>query len=75
MRKAPWTDFAGNEIYEGDTIRHPNGGEGKVIFLPQEESPSDQWRVNYPLAGLGRLSLQIGDKGQASVVLVNRATP
>jgi hypothetical protein len=68
MNKAPWPDFAGNDIHEGDIIRHPDGGEGTVVFLHEESEPSDRWRVNYPLAGMGRLSLQIGDKGQAVVV-------
>lgn len=75
MRKAPWADFAGNDIYEGDTIKHPAGGEGVVVFWPQESHSSDQWRVKYPHAGHGRLCLQVGDKGRASVVLVNHPAP
>jgi hypothetical protein len=69
MNKAPWTDFAGNDIHEGDTIQHPTSGErGTVVFLAHEERPIDQWRVDYGNGGISRLCLQIGDKGQAVVV-------
>lgn len=69
-RKAPWPDFAGNDIYEGDVIQHPVSSErGTVIFLGDEAEASDQWRVAYGKRGeLNRLCLQIGDKGQAAVV-------
>lgn len=73
-RKAPWKDFKGNDIYEGDLIKHPNGMVGGyVFFIPYFNSPHDQWRVAYDELGcnrgdIGRLSLQIGDKGQAVVV-------
>ncbi|WP_110644104.1 hypothetical protein [Salinicola sp. CPA57] len=66
MRKAPWPDYAGNQIHEGDTLTHPSGETGKVIFLETEKDPHDQWRVDYADQYL-RLALQIGDKGQALV--------
>jgi hypothetical protein len=66
-RRAPWEDFAGNPIYEGDTIMHPSGQHGIVIFINAEKEPSDQWRVDYGVGGILRLCLQIGDKGQARV--------
>ena len=69
MKKAPWTDYHGRDIHEGDTIEHPSGERGTVIFLPQERAPSDQWRVDYGDADLSRLGLQIGVRGQARVVL------
>lgn len=69
-RKAPWPDYAGRPIYEGDTVEHPSGDRGIVRFFEAYESQSDQWRVDYgdlPIAL--RLCLQIGDKGRAVVVL------
>lgn len=69
MRRAPWTDFAGQQIYEGDTIIHPAGERGVVKFLSEHGNAADQWRVDYGNGELSRLMLQIGDKGQA-VVLV-----
>jgi len=67
MHKAPWTDFAGKDIHEGDIIEHPSGERGRVVFLEQESDPGDQWRVDYGEDNLSRLCLQVGDKGQAVV--------
>lgn len=67
MNKAPWPDFNGYDIYEGDIIAHPSGETGQVVFLASESDPSDQWRVNYGTDYLSRLCLQIGDKGRAIV--------
>ncbi|MFY4709995.1 hypothetical protein [Burkholderia glumae] len=68
-RVAPWPDYEGNPIREGDTICHPDGDQGDVYRLPDVEDPCDAWRVDY---GDGyphsRLCLQIGWKGQAVVV-------
>ena len=69
-REAPWTDYAGATIHEGDTIRHPSGEQGTVKFLEGYTFPSDQWRVEYEGSDgiLLRLCLEIGDKGQAIVM-------
>lgn len=70
-RKAPWTDFEGNYIHDGDEIMHPSGDRGVVCFWPEEQAPSDQWRVFYPdpYGSIhSRLCLQVGDKGRAVVV-------
>ncbi len=67
MIKAPWRDFRGNDIHEGDVITHPSGERGVVVFLADERDPADQWRVDYGSAYLSRLCLQVGDKGQAVV--------
>lgn len=67
MREAPWPDYSGKTIREGDTIRHPDGETGTVVFIASEDDPHDQWRVDYGGPGLSRLSLQVGDKGQAVV--------
>lgn len=64
---APWKDFAGAAIREGDTIRHSTGETGRVVYLPAEENESDRWRVDYGDGVLSRLCLQIGEKGMAVV--------
>ena len=65
---APWKDFLGHEVREGDTITHPSGHCGRVLFLPEFTDPADQWRVRYDNDDLiARLCLQIGDKGRAVV--------
>lgn len=65
---APWTDFKGNEIYEGDVIIHPSLERGVVVFHPEYDDPHDQWMVNYGDQFKSSLGLQIGDKGQAVVL-------
>lgn len=68
MNKAPWKDFNGDAVHEGDVIVHPTGERGTVIFLPEHSDAGDQWRVDYHDCGpVSRLCLQIGDKGQAVV--------
>lgn len=64
---APWPDFDGHDIHDGDVIEHPSGDRGTVVFLAQESDPGDQWRVDYGDGYLSRLCLQIGDKGRAVV--------
>ena len=75
MHKAPWKDYAGNDIYEGDRIQHTDGTAGTVVFFEFEPDPSDKWRVLYDVgdrdnewaARISRLCLQIGYKWQAVV--------
>ena len=68
MNKAPWPDFSGRDINEGDVIEHQSGERGSVVYLTTEKEPEDQWRVDYGEGSLSRLCLQIGEKGQAVVV-------
>jgi len=73
---APWPDYAGNPIREGDTIRHPTDGVTAVVFvLADETDPNERWRVLYggrgdgwPSMRVSRLCLQIGHRGQGVVV-------
>jgi len=47
-RKAPWPDYAGKPIYEGDTIQHPaDGMHGKVFVLECETENDNRWRVQW----------------------------
>lgn len=69
MNTAPWKDFSGADIHEGDRIAHPAGERGTVVFLQEYPDAHDRWRVDYHDGGpFSRLSLQVGDKGQAVVV-------
>lgn len=62
-REAPWKDFHGNRLFEGDAIIHPDGDSGKIIF---KDGPglcdADKWFVDYgpEFKVLSRLCLQIG---------------
>lgn len=68
MRTAPWTDFCGHVISEGDVIRHPSGDTGRVLYEAAQTDVLDQWRVEYSDGTISRLCDQIGIKGQAEVV-------
>jgi hypothetical protein len=67
-RLAPWPDFKGNPIHEGDTISHPDGTSGIVIFDGTQDGAVNQWRVDYRGEFPSRLCMQIGEKGMAVVV-------
>ncbi len=65
---APWPDFAGNPIREGDTIIHPDGeSKAVVMYWPEFTDAGDAWRARYDDAVILRLCGQIGDKGRAVV--------
>ena len=65
---APWTDYMGEPIHEGDMIKHPSGECGVVTYDASCSDPHDAWRVDYGDGNVSRLSLQVGDKGQARLV-------
>ena len=62
--KAPWPDYAGNNIHLGDTLQHPDGTTCKVIYAASFHNP---WRCQYADLTTSALVLQIGAKGQAVV--------
>jgi hypothetical protein len=64
---APWNDYSGAPIKDGDLIRHPSGEIGRVI-LGNSENASESWRVDYGNGFPSLLCLQIGDKGRAVVI-------
>ena len=68
-RKAPYLDFSGKPIYEGDTIMHPDLTTGKVYYNERVTPDSYRWwRVWYTDGNDLCLGLQVGDKGMAIVV-------
>lgn len=69
-RKAPWPDFRGADIFEGDAIIHPAGDAAMVEFVFDEPMPSLRWRAKYSNGESMWLGNQIGDKGQAYVLAV-----
>lgn len=67
-RQAPWPDYAGNPIFEGDWIVHPSGQRARVRFEPRAGSPGfSEWRCDYECGDELPLDLQIGNKGMAVV--------
>ncbi len=70
---APWADWAGFPLQAGDTIVHPTGERGVVLYWPNETDPSDRWRVAYEGSlQISRLSLQVSGNGMA--LLADRDT-
>lgn len=70
-RIAPWPDYAGNVIREGDTIAHPvTSDRGTVVLDESYANDSGKWRVRYEDGpdGTMALVLQIGERGMAVVV-------
>lgn len=66
---APWPDYEGNQIYDGDIIQHPSGQAGVVEFdSGAGDDQADRWYVNYSNGSRSRLSLQVGSRGRAVVV-------
>lgn len=64
---APWPDFAGNKIHQGDRLVHPTGTGFVAIRLDNWKEETDAWRAVYDDATVLRLCLQIGDRGCAVV--------
>lgn len=62
---APWPDFLGSPLWPGDTIIHPGGEVGEILYLQDVNDEEDRWRVKYADGTLSRLALQIGEKGRA----------
>lgn len=66
--KAPWCDYKGDDIHDGDEVVHPSGEYGKVVYLDKHLDETDAWRVVYENGERSRLCLQVGWKGQLHVV-------
>lgn len=66
FRKAPWPDYEGADLFEGDKIAHPSGKAGLVFYQPRSTvDEKENWLVQYDGGPASRLCLQVGDKGRA----------
>jgi len=68
MQIAPWPDYNGKVITEGDLLCHPSGEIGRVIYIANNPDVQDQWKVDYGDNTPSRLCDQVGIKGQATVL-------
>ena len=66
-KRAPWADYIGNALHEGDTIIHPSGDTAIVTLDPNKED-AGQWRAVYADGTNLWLGNQIGTKGMALLV-------
>lgn len=62
---APWPDFAGNPLHEGDTIKHPDGTTARVVLDASRDDPASRWRAVYEDGESLWLGNQISGKGRA----------
>jgi hypothetical protein len=67
-RKAPWPDYAGNDIHELDRIQHPTDDSVALVFYDESREGVARWRAVYLNGESLWLGNQIGDKGRAVVV-------
>ena len=65
---APWPDFDGNPVKEGDRIIHPSGDSGFVVFVADASDDNARWRVDYGHGQSHSLSREIGAEVKATVV-------
>ncbi|NSL56008.1 hypothetical protein [Uliginosibacterium aquaticum] len=65
---APWPDFDGNPIMEGDRMVHPSGECGIVVLCSDAPDDSARWRVDYS-GGISRsLSAEVSRDGRCVVI-------
>lgn len=67
-RKAPWPDYAGNDIFEMDRIRHPIDDTLALVYYDEKFDGDRRWRALYLDGESLWLGNQVGDKGRAVVV-------
>lgn len=73
--KAPWHDYKGDDIHDGDEVVHPSGEYGVVVRYHDIPEPLDAWRIHYESGEVGRMCLQVGWKGQLHVAPKDRSSP
>lgn len=64
---APWPDFGGGPIMEGDRMVLPSGECGIVVLRPDAQDDAERWRVDF---GHGAISLlqAVSATGRAVVI-------
>lgn len=65
--KAPWPDFAGNPVHEGDRLIRPCGESG-VVRLREQDDGAGRWWVDYGHGQLRPLQTELGVTGRATVL-------
>lgn len=63
-KKAPFKDYKGNDIYEGDKLIHPVTRESFIVEFDSEKLNS--WRAIYENGDSLALGIQVSERGQAA---------
>ena len=66
MKKVPYKDYKGNEIYDGDILIHPICKS--IFIIVYDETYSNPWRALYENGDNLFLGQQVSDKGMAAKV-------
>lgn len=67
-RECPYRDFKGNRIFEDDKLIHPVSEEIGTVVWQDKGNDYDSWLLDYNDGTLSRLSLQVQEAGQASLL-------
>ena len=65
---APWPDFSGGPVMEGDRVVVPSGDFGTVVYLPTEECEAQRWRIDFGHGPLQCLQAGLSETGRAVVI-------
>ena len=65
---APWLDYKGHSVYEGDRIVEHSGDSGIVVFRAGRPSVEECWRVDYGYGNVRSLRAELGEAGKAIVI-------
>lgn len=65
---APWPDFAGHPIQEGDRVIRHCGDTGVVVLLQGAHDDPARWQVNYGPGNQRSLAEEVSPSGRAVVV-------
>lgn len=65
---APWPDYAGNPVKEGDRMVHASGDSGIVVVTAGGCDDPACWCVDYGHGNLRSLALEVGADGRAVVI-------
>ena len=70
MKKSKFKCYAGNPLYDGDKIAHPNGDTAIVTYdHAKRDNEVGRWRAVYADGTSLWLGNQVSEKGQAIKVL------
>lgn len=64
-QKAPWPDFDGNQIVEGDRVVLPCGESGVVVCRVPGSLAAEDWCVDYGGGDLKGLAGEVSKTGRA----------
>jgi hypothetical protein len=65
---APWPDFEGTTIMEGDRLIHPSGEMGIVAMSADALHDNERWRIDYGNGVFRSLQIEVGEEGRAVVL-------